>query len=122
MKEMLSRKIFKVVFVLVLFITPGIMKAQGGGNSSSSQVSTAPPGKRASHRAAKKQWKEDRKKKHNKDKSLRSYQKRTQTKETRRRMRDSRHKAELNNEHKREFFMKRWFKHRKVHKTGKKNR
>jgi hypothetical protein len=108
MKDMLFKKLFRIVLILGLIVTPTLVKAQSG---SGSQVSTGPPSSRASKRAAKKQWKQDRKKKHDKDKSLRSYQKRTQTKDTRKRMRNSRHQAELNNEHKREFFVKRWFKH-----------
>ncbi|MFI5151077.1 MAG: hypothetical protein ACHQRM_15185 [Bacteroidia bacterium] len=119
MKQVLFKKIFRIVIILGLLITPGMMEAQSSG----SQVSTGPPSSRASKRAAKKQWKQDRKKKHDKDKSLRSYQKRTQTKSTRKRMRASRHTAELNNEHKREFFVKRWFKHKgRIHKKKKKDR
>jgi Ni/Co efflux regulator RcnB len=46
-------------------------------------------------------------------KAVKAYHKRLQTKKVLKRMKQSKNKARLNNEHKREFFLKRWFKKKK---------
>jgi hypothetical protein len=111
------------IFILFLTLyTSQPVLAQGSESSNTeSQVSSAPAGSRAQRREARKQWRAERKKKHASQKAIKNYKKRTQTKETRKRMKETRRKAELTNEHKREFFLKRWFKG-KIKTTKKKER
>jgi hypothetical protein len=103
-----------ILFAMIGFLAvPSSLKAQSSGaGSTESEVASASSGSRAQRKAARKQWKADRKKKHDSDKALKNYQKHIQTKETRKRMKETRRKAEMVNGHKREFFLKRWFKGR----------
>jgi hypothetical protein len=116
------RRLFSVLLIFLALLLPVTGRAQGSESSGTeSQVSKAPAGSRAQRREARKQWKMERKKKHSSEKAIKNYKKRTQTKETRKRMKETRRKAELTNEHKREFFLRRWFKG-KLKTTKKKDR
>lgn len=69
--------------------------------------------KRAIRKAEKKEAKERRKIEREERKAIKAYHKRLQTKIVRKRMKKSRKKAIMNNEHRRESWIKRWFKKRK---------
>jgi len=56
---------------------------------------------------------ERRRKERAEKKAIKAYHKRLQTKQVRKRMKRSKNKATLNNENRREFFIKRWLKKRK---------
>ena len=60
-----------------------------------------------------KEAREKRRKERAERKAIKQYHKRLQTKQVRKRMKSSRKTAIRNNEHKREFFIKRWFKKKK---------
>jgi hypothetical protein len=106
--------LFRIVFLAGLLTAPAVAsRAQGVALSANEKPDTKAPGaSRQQRRAARKQWKADRKKKHARDKELKNYQKHLQTKETRKRMKETKAKSERINGNKREFFLKRWFKHR----------
>ncbi len=101
---------------------PAINHAQGVALNANEKPDTKAPG--ASHQqrvAARRKWRADRKQKHQHDKNLKYHNKHLQTKETRKRMKETRRKADMSNGHKREFFLKRWFRHR-LKTTKKENR
>jgi hypothetical protein len=114
-------RIVKICLLFCFLACPAIMPAQGSSKETESQVASTTSGSLAQKREARKKWKADRKKRHDSEKSLKDYKKRTQDKPTRKRMKESRKRAEMNNEHKREFFLKRWFKKR-IKTTKKKER
>jgi hypothetical protein len=118
------RSYLRTIILLILLSVPVVNFAQNGDASSSTenQSSKAPAGSREQRREDRKKWKADRKKKHEEEKAIKEYQKRIQDKPTRKRMKETRHKAELSNEHKQEFFLKRWFTRKKVKKVEHKDR
>ena len=73
------------------------------------QSKSAPITKREQRQKDRKEWKEHRKADIEEHKSVKEYHKRIQTKETRKRMHEAKRKSTLVNEHKREFFLRRWF-------------
>jgi hypothetical protein len=116
------RKLFQLVLLAGFLCLPAHTQAQGVALNANEKPDTkAPGGSRQQRKAARKKWKADRKKKHVHDKNLKYHQKHLQTKETRKRMKETRHKAEMTNGNKREFFLKRWFRHR-LKTTKKQNR
>jgi hypothetical protein len=117
----MARYIRIVILILGFYLAaPVASRAQDGSTNTESSIATS--GGRAQRRDARRKWKAERRKKHNSDKSLKNYKKRTQTKETRKRMKADLKKANLNNEHKREFFLKRWFNKKRIKTTKKKDR
>jgi hypothetical protein len=79
---------------------------------------TGPPPKSfASERKLRKEERREAREKRRQEKAerkaVKAYHKRLQTKKVRKRMKQSKNKARLNNEHKREFFLKRWFQKKK---------
>ncbi|HEV7230102.1 MAG TPA: hypothetical protein VGO45_02170 [Bacteroidia bacterium] len=117
------KKLLKILAILCFLSLPAITSAQGVALNANEKPDTRAPGaSREQRRAARKHWRDDRRKKHAQDKALKDYQKHSQTKATRRRMKENRAKAEMNNQHKREFFLKRWFHRRRVKKTKKQDR
>jgi hypothetical protein len=64
-------------------------------------------------RELRKEAKEKRRKERAERKAIKKYHKRLQTKKVRKRMKASKKTAIRNNEHKRDFFIKRWFKKKK---------
>ena len=71
--------------------------------------SSAPLSTRAQRKKAKKEWKENRKREWDNKKKIKEHDKKFQTKKTLRRMKRDKRKAQLNNEHKKEIFIRRWF-------------
>ncbi len=119
----MARFIRIAILILGFYLAaPVASRAQDGSTNTESQVASATSGSRAQRRDARRKWKAERRKKHNSDKSLKNYKKRTQTKETRKRMKADLKKANMNNEHKREFFLKRWFNKKRIKTTKKKDR
>jgi hypothetical protein len=105
-----------VMFILVILFTgAGEVYAQttDAGNTNGGAGTEAQPTGRAGRRKAKREWKKERKKKMEDDKARKDYIKDHNTKKTQKRMKKSQKKANRNNSHKREFFLKRWFKKRK---------
>ena len=101
------RPMLKRIFLLLLIIIPFTIAAQepaGGGEKQSSTPTT-----KAQRKSAKRKWKEQRLKKMEEKKKIKNHHKRIQTKEVRKKMRRDARKAKRVNEHKREFFLKRWF-------------
>ena len=102
-------------FVLItVFAGTADLYAQDAGTGDGGQKNEAPPAGRAARRKAKREWKEKRKKDFADAKDKREYNKKYNSKKVQRRMKRNAKKAKRNNEHKREFFIVRWFKkHRK---------
>ena len=103
----------KKIVLLLIFAMPFIAVAQDGGGDKPASAKSAdkkPLSRRAQRSEDRKKWKEYRKKRKIERKAVKEHHKRIQTKETRKRMKKDRKKAQANNEHKREFFLKRWFK------------
>jgi hypothetical protein len=79
---------------------------------------TGPPSKSfASERKLRKEERREAREKRRQEKAerkaVKAYHKRLQTKPVLKRMKQSKNKARRNNEHKREFFLKRWFQKKK---------
>ena len=105
-------KLKKIILLFFLFHLSFAFYAQdksdGTGPPSKSMAS-----KRKLRKEERKEAREKRKKEKAERKAVKAYHKRLQTKTVRKRMKKSKNKARLNNENKREFFVKRWFKKRK---------
>jgi hypothetical protein len=100
----------RILFMFLSFCVLGSAYAQDKG--------TGPPEKsikseRALRKLERKEAKERRKKEKAERKAVKAHHKRLQTKEVRKRMKRSKKRATLNNDNKREFFVKRWFKKKK---------
>lgn len=96
----------KKIFITLMFIIPFAIASHA---QESSGEQKAPPTSKAQRRIAKRQWKEQRLKDMEEKKKIKEHHKRIQTKETRKKMKRDARKAQRVNEHKREFFLKRWF-------------
>ncbi|MBL7891078.1 MAG: hypothetical protein JNL63_00500 [Bacteroidia bacterium] len=99
-------KIFKHIVLLSLFFLPLLAFSQEAAKTDKEQQ---PKTTRAQRKEAKKMWKEKRRNERAEKKKIKEHHKRIQTKEVRKRMKKDRKTAIRNNEHKREFFLKRWF-------------
>ena len=73
-------------------------------------VPKAPPSSKVQKQIAKKKWKNERRIQHDAEQNIKEHDKRIQTKAVRKKMRKDKAKSKRINEHKREFFLKRWFK------------
>jgi len=101
-------------FILVMIFTGATdVYAQDGGNAEGGSGTEQQPTGKAARRKAKKEWKKQRKQDMQDAKSKKEYNEKYNTKKTRKRMKKAEKKAKRNNEHKREFFLKRWFKKRR---------
>ena len=100
--------------LLVVLIT-GItdVYSQDGGTSNGGSGTEQEPTGRAARRKAKREWKKQRRTDMDSEKSKKEYNKKYNTKKTRKRMKRAEKEANRNNSHKREFFLKRWFKKKK---------
>jgi len=92
-----------ICFSLIFF--PLLLTAQEAAKTSG----TAPISSRAQRKSDKKKWKEQRRKDKLDKKVVKQHHKRIQTKKVRKRMRKEKKRAQRNNDHQREFFLKRWF-------------
>lgn len=106
------KKLLLLISVLLFASTMDVF-AQDGGNTNSGQGTEQQPTGKAARRKAKKEWKKQRRADMDDAKAKKEYNKKYNTKKTRKRMKRAEKKAKRNNEHKREFFLKRWFKKRK---------
>src|SRR4051812_41364153 len=91
-------------FLMICFL-PVLGNAQQNSGAGTSTIMS----EKAQREKAKKDAKEKRKQEKIHDKEVKEYQKSTQTKKVRKRMKKDKRRANLNNEHKREFFLIRWF-------------
>ena len=111
----MKKKLGKIFFSCLLFLLPFLVYSQDApvNDAAGEQNKSAPMTKRQQRQKDRKEWKEHRKADIEEQKNIKEHHKRIQTKETRKRMRESKRKSTLINEHKREFFLKRWFKKKK---------
>ncbi len=109
MIKLLSRRIalLSVAFLLL----PLFMMAQSetGGTSGGSNTEAKTPNSRLDRKKAKRDWKKNRKTEMTAAADKKEYNKRYNTKKTRKRMKKAEKKAQKNNDHKREFFLVRWW-------------
>lgn len=103
------RPALKYSIALLVFITT-LCQAQDKGPKPSKDVVKS---KREIRKEERKESKERRKREKEERKAIKAYHKRLQTKQVYKRMKKSRKKATFYNEHKREFFLVRWFKKKK---------
>jgi hypothetical protein len=96
-----------IVLALLWLVNPAL--SQDGGSGDGGQKEKTETG-RAARRKAKKEWKEKRRKDMSDAQAKKNYNKKYNSKKVRKRMKKNEKKAKRNNEHKREFFVKRWFK------------
>lgn len=103
----------RIVFVMLLLFVTGLTPAlsQEGNNAEGGGKEKTETGK-AARRKAKKEWKEQRRNDMSDAKARKDYTKKN-TKKTRKRMKKNEKKAKRNNEHKRRFFLTRWFEKRR---------
>lgn len=99
-------KIYKRIILFAVLFMPLIAFAQEAAKTDKEQQ---PKTTRAQRKEAKKMWKEKRRNERAEKKKIKEHHKRIQTKEVRKRMKKDRKTAIRNNQHKREFFLKRWF-------------
>jgi hypothetical protein len=104
---MIMKRIFHFFLVTALLITPDLFGQDNpdGGNKPPKTPGTS----KMQRKAARKKWKEERKQERMHRKAVKKKQKQLQTKKTLRRMKRDKRKAMRNNQHKQEFFLKRWF-------------
>ena len=96
----------KYILFLLIWFSGGAFGQENPGGGDKSKV---PSNGRIQKKAARKKWKEQRKHEKAEKKAVRKKQKQLQTKKTRKRMKRDKRKAMRNNQHKKEFFLKRWF-------------
>ena len=96
----------RLIFFLFLFVSTAAFSQEGGGESKKNEVEN----RKAKRKKDKAEWNARREKEHGSNKAVKNHEKRLQTKATRKRMKKNRKKAARNNQHKREFFLIRWFK------------
>jgi hypothetical protein len=96
--------------IAILFFISSVCSAQDKGPKPSKD---AVKSKREIKKEERKEAKERRKREKEERKAIKAYHKRLQTKQVYKRMKKSRKKATFYNEHKREFFLIRWFKKKK---------
>ena len=107
----MKTKIFRYFFVF--FLAVSFISFAQNPPEQKSPTKGAEQNKKAIRKAEKKEAKERRRIEKEERKAIKAYHKRLQTKTVRKRMKKSRKKAIMNNEHRRESFLKRWFKKRK---------
>jgi len=97
----------KLIFLFLLSCAPVVLPAQDNKGTGPKQNSI---GKELSiKKQQRRESREKRKLERAERKAVKKHHKRIQTKKVQKRMKTSRSKAQRNNEHKREFFLKRWF-------------
>jgi hypothetical protein len=104
----IMKKILALFFIAVFSLSSQLY-AQDAGNGDGGQKEKTETG-RVARKKAKKEWKEKRRKDMSDAKAKKQYNKKYNSKKVRKRMKKNEKKAKRNNEHKREFFLKRWFK------------
>ncbi len=84
-------------------------QTEGGGGTSGNGTEAKAPDSRLERKKAKRDWKKKRKQEMGAAASRKEYNKKYNTKKTRKRMKKNEKKAKKNNEHKRDFFLVRWW-------------
>lgn len=97
-------------YVIVFLLAGNIFAQEKSGTGPKEKSFTS---ERKLRKVLRKEAKEKRRKERAERKAIKKYHKRLQTKKVRKRMKKSKKRATLNNENKREFFLKRWFKKKK---------
>ena len=100
------RKFYKRIILIAVFMLPLMTFAQEAAKKDKEQE---PKTSRSQRREAKKQWKEQRRNERLEKKKIKDHHKRIQTKKVLKRMKADKKEAQRNQDHKREFFLKRWF-------------
>lgn len=113
-------KTIRCLFFLLLFFT-GMVAGYAQETQSSDPNQQKEPQTRTGRREAKRQWREERKKNFELEKARRKIRK-SNDKRSRKQMRQTARKAKRVNDHKREFFLKRWFKRDGINKSSSKKR
>lgn len=98
------------ITLLIILLLPAYFPAQEKGTGPREKTIKM---ELKSNRQMRAEKREQRRKEKAERKAIKAYHKRLQTKQVRKRMKNSRKKAVRNNENKREFFIRRWF--RKKH-------
>jgi len=103
------KNLFRKIILVLIIIAPISVIAQ----EQKSEKDKAPASTHAQRKAAKKKWKEQRKIEMEDKKAVKKHHKRIQTKETRKKMREEKHKGDKMRANKKEFFLIRWFKYKR---------
>ncbi len=111
------KKLLSKYFIFFLLIFSFSIPAQKSNDlktpPKNKDAKEAEKSKREIRKEERKEWKERRKLEKEEQKMIKAYHKRIQTKTVLKRMKKSKQKAQMNNENKREFFLKRWFSKKK---------
>lgn len=103
-----------ILFCFIFFLVAWPILAQENASSGNSdQSKSTPEGKRAKRKKAKKEWQERRVAERDEQKAIKEHHKKIQSKETRKRMKESKKKSARINANKRDPFFKRLFKRKK---------
>ena len=102
------KTVLRKIILLVICLVPFVINAQ----EAQQKTDKAPASSRAQRKKAKQKWKENRKAEMDQKKAVKDHHKRLQTKETRKRMKREKRKAEKLRSNKKEPAIVRWFKYR----------
>jgi hypothetical protein len=100
---------FRLSFILFLFVSAPVFSQDNAANTKTEKKNDV-ESRKLKRKKAKAEWKARRQKEKGDRKAVRDHEKRLQTKETRKRMKKDRAKANRNNANKKEFFLIRLFK------------
>jgi hypothetical protein len=111
MKGFKIRRIFLLAVASLLLPVFVMAQTDGGGSSGTGGNSEAAktPDSKLERKKAKREWKKNRKQQMSDEQSKKEYNKKYNTKKTRKRMKKAQKKAQNNNEHKKQFFIVRWW-------------
>lgn len=99
---------FRKIILICICLVPFVINAQ----EAPQKADKAPANSRAQRKKAKQKWKENRKAEMDQKKAVKNHHKQLQTKETRKRMKREKRKAERLRTNKKESGIVRWFKYR----------
>ena len=103
------KTLLKLSFLFFLFVSAPVFSQEGGSDAKTENKNDVENAK-LRRKKDKAEWKARREKEHSEKNAVRNHEKRLQTKETRKRMRRDRAKANRTNQNKKEFFLIRLFK------------
>jgi hypothetical protein len=107
MKKFNIRRLFALSVAFALLPLFVMAQTEGGGTSGTGESKGVDA--RMERQKAKRDWKKNRKQEMSDAKAKKEYNKRYNTKKTRKRMKKNEKKANKNNEHRRDFFLVRWW-------------
>lgn len=103
MKRFNIRRILALSVAFLLLPLFAMAQTEGGGGEAKT------PDSKIERQKAKRDWKKNRKQEMDDAKARKEYNKKYNTKKTRKRMKKNEKKAQKNNEHRRDFFLVRWW-------------